>query len=185
MSEKTQSYEGMFLVDSGQPNFEAAVEPIRGILARREAEILSIKPWDDRKLAYEIRGRKRCLYVLCYFRVDPLQVVEIEHDCRLDERILRSLFLRKDRLTPETINAETPATIAGHKPPEAPAGAPAGAVPAAGEAPAVAAAPGEAAPGAAVPAAAPPVAAEPPAVTAQPPAAAVEPPKAPEAEAPK
>jgi small subunit ribosomal protein S6 len=155
MSEKTKTYEAMFLVDSGQPNFDAASEPIRGILTRRGAEILSLKPWDDRKLAFEIRGRKRGLYILCYFKIDPLQVVEIEHDCRLDERVIRSLFLRKDKLTQETINAETPATTAGHRPPEAapgepaPAGAPVGAPVAAPVAGApVAGAPVEAAPAA-------------------------------------
>src|ERR1035437_653686 len=100
----------MFLVDSGQPSFEVASEPIRGILTRRGAEILALKPWDDRKLAYEIRGRKRGRYVLSYFKVAPLMGFEIEHDCRLDERVVRCLFLRKDKLTPEQINAETPAT---------------------------------------------------------------------------
>jgi small subunit ribosomal protein S6 len=129
MSQTTKTYEGMFLVDSGQPSFEAASEPIRAILARREAEILSLKPWDDRKLTFEIRGRKRGLYVLCYFRLNPLHVVEIEHDCRLDERILRAMILRKDKLTPEQINAETPATTVGQRPPEAAPGAAAEAAP--------------------------------------------------------
>jgi small subunit ribosomal protein S6 len=150
MSEATKAYEGMFLVDSGLPSFEVASEPIRGILTRRGAEILALKPWDDRKLAYEIRGRKRGLYVLCYFRVNPLQVVEIEHDCRLDERIIRSMFLRKDELKPEEIQAETPATAAGHRPTEAVPGesaaapAPGADVAAAGAAVAVATPPAEA-----------------------------------------
>jgi small subunit ribosomal protein S6 len=89
---------------------------------RFEAEILSFKPWDERRLAYEIMGRKRGLYVLSYFKLDPLRMHEVEHDCRLDERILRALILRKDRpLTQEQIDAPTPATTQRIEP-ERPAG---------------------------------------------------------------
>ena len=105
-----KTYEGMFLMDAGNPDFEAATEPIRTVLARSEAEILAIKPWDERRLAYEIQGRKRGLYVLTYFSVDPLKMREIEHDCNLDERIIRSLFLRLEKVTPELLAAQTPAT---------------------------------------------------------------------------
>ena len=82
-----KTYEGMFLVDAGNPDFNAASEPVRNILTRYEAEMLAFKPWDERRLAYEILGRKRGLYILCYFKLDPLKVHEVEHDCRLDERV--------------------------------------------------------------------------------------------------
>jgi small subunit ribosomal protein S6 len=97
-------------LDSGIPDFNTASEPVRNILTRYGADILAMKAWDERRLAYEILGRKRGLYVLSYFKADPLRVVEIEHDCQLDERVLRSLILRRDRLTDEQINADTPAT---------------------------------------------------------------------------
>jgi len=110
MSEKTRTYEGMFLLDAGAGSFEAASEPIRTVLERVEAKVLAIKPWDERRLAYEIQGRKRGLYVLTYFQADPARITELEHDCQLSAEILRALFLRRDHLTEETINAETPAT---------------------------------------------------------------------------
>lgn len=109
MEQRIYTYEGMFLLDSSS-DFEAASEPVKSILTRYGAELLAFKPWDDRKLAYEIRGRKRGLYVLTYFKADPEKIVEIEHDCQLDERFLRQLILRKDRLTQEQIDAVTPAT---------------------------------------------------------------------------
>ena len=121
MSDKKTTYEGMFLLDAGNPDFNAAGEPVRAVLARSEAEILALNPWEDRKLAFEIKGRKRGLYVLTYFKVDPLKVAEIEHDCLLDERILRSMILRRDHITDEQINAKTPATEAPPKELELPA----------------------------------------------------------------
>ena len=110
MTDHNKTYEGMFLLDSGNPDFHASSEPARTILERNGAEILAFNPWDDRRLAYEIRGRKRGLYVLTYFKAAPEKIAEIERDCRLDERVLRIMLLRHDNLTEEIINAETPAT---------------------------------------------------------------------------
>ena len=106
----TNTYEVMFLVDAGAPSFEIACEPVNAMLARAGAKILSLKPWDERKLCYEIEGRKRGLYILCYVEMDAAKVIEFEHDCQLNEKILRILVLRKDKLTQEQIDAETPAT---------------------------------------------------------------------------
>jgi len=106
-----KTYEGMFLLDAGNPDFEATTEPVRAILTRYGTQVLSMKPWDERRLAFEIAGRKRGLYVLTYFKVEAEKMAEIEHDLRLDERVLRSLILRKDKITDEIINAETPATM--------------------------------------------------------------------------
>ena len=125
-----KTYEGMFLLDAGNPDFNAASEPVRNILTRYEAELLTFKPWDERRLAYEILGRKRGLYVLSYFKLDPLKVREVEHDCRLDERVLRALILRRDRLTPEEIAADTPATTIRVAPPAPEGAAPAEGIPA-------------------------------------------------------
>lgn len=115
MGEKTRTYEGMFLVDSGKSDFEAACQPIRNVLDRSQAQILTIKPWDERKLAYEIGGRRRALYVLTYFKIDPASTSDIERHSDLIEEILRVLILRHDELTEEQINAKTPAEAAARR----------------------------------------------------------------------
>ena len=107
-----RTYEGMFLLDAGNPDFESASAPVRDLLARVQAEVLALKPWDERRLAYEIRGRRRGLYVLTYFRADPAKVAELQHDVQLDERILRALVLSADHVSAEQMQAETPATQA-------------------------------------------------------------------------
>jgi small subunit ribosomal protein S6 len=104
------TYEAMVLIDSGQENFEAACEPIRRSLDRNEAEVLAMKLWDDRRLAYEIKGRRRGTYVLVYFNMNPANVVELENDFKLDDKILRVLILRNEEVTDEVLKAETPAT---------------------------------------------------------------------------
>ena len=84
--DQVKNYEAMFLVDTGKKDFETASEPVRNVLNRSEAEIVSIKPWDERRLCYEIKGRKRGLYVLTYFKADPLKIADLERDCQLDEQ---------------------------------------------------------------------------------------------------
>lgn len=108
-----KTYEGMFLLDTGNPNFEETVAPVRAILGRYGAEVLVLKKWDERRLAYEIKGRRRGLYVLTYFKMDPLKITEVEHDIRLTEAIIRAMILTAEEVTPEQMAAATPAEYEG------------------------------------------------------------------------
>ncbi len=107
-----KTYEGMFVLDAGGGDFEAAAEPVRQVLDRLQAEVLALKPWDERRLAYPLRGRKRGLYVLTYFRADPARMGELNHEVQLSEKILRAMVLSADHVKEEKIKAETPATLA-------------------------------------------------------------------------
>jgi len=105
----------MFLMPAGGPDFQRASEPVLRVLARCEAEVMSIKPWDERRLAFEIGGQRRGLYILTYFKADPSRIGEIEHDCQLDPGILRAMILRRDRLSQEQVQAATPALVRASK----------------------------------------------------------------------
>jgi len=110
MSQSTKTYEGMFLIQPGS-DFQVASEPIRTVLGRSEAEIISLKAWDERRLAYEIAGQRRGLYVLAYFTADPAKIGDIERDTQLNEGILRVLITRKDRPNEEEMGGDTPASL--------------------------------------------------------------------------
>ena len=113
--DQKKTYEGMFLLEAGKSDFESTTEPIRTVLQRCDAELLSLKPWEERRLAYEIEGRRRGLYALTYFKADPLKIGELEHDCQLNENILRVLILRRENISEDVINAETPSLIAARE----------------------------------------------------------------------
>ena len=105
-------YEAMFLVDSAEAasDWEGINKLITSILERAGAEIISLKKWDERKLAYTIKKQIRGTYILCYFRVDGGKIKDIERDVRLSERIMRVLILKAEHLTEQDIEKETPAT---------------------------------------------------------------------------
>ncbi len=111
MAEK-KLYEGMFLVDSAKAasDWDGVNAAIKKILDRAGAEIVSMRKWDDRRLAYDIRGTSRGTYMLCYFKADGQKIQGIEKDVQLSENIIRVLILSTDQMTKEDIERDTPAT---------------------------------------------------------------------------
>lgn len=108
---KNKLYEGMFLVDSALAgaDWDGVIATIRTILEKAETEIVSIQKWDERKLAYEIKGKARGTYILCYFRANGERIRDIEKAVHLSEQIIRVLILSAERLKPEDIEKDTPA----------------------------------------------------------------------------
>jgi small subunit ribosomal protein S6 len=109
---KNKLYEGMFLVDSAQAgaDWDGVIAAIRTILSRAKAEVVSIRKWDDRRLAYGIKGKTRGTYILCYFKADGERIRGIEKAVQLSEKIMRVLILSAEQLTAEDIEKDTPAT---------------------------------------------------------------------------
>ena len=93
-------YEAMFLFD---PTFGSAFEncesEIRRLMDRAEAEIVFLGTWDERRLAYKIKGRKRGVYVLVFFKAGSDKIAHLERDVQLSENVLRVLVLRADGVT--------------------------------------------------------------------------------------
>lgn len=93
-------YEGLFLfnIQAINGSLTAAIEHVTEILRRANAEIVAISKWDERKLAYEIVGQKRGLYLLAHFKVRGTQLANIERDINLSELLIRGLLLRADHI---------------------------------------------------------------------------------------
>lgn len=103
MAEKRKYYyEAMFLLSqSVAADLSGAIAHINEVLSRGHAEVLAMKKWDERRLAYEIRGQKRGMYILAYFKAPGVDVAHIERDVNLSEKILRAQILRVEHLTEE------------------------------------------------------------------------------------
>lgn len=103
--ENKKLYEAMFLVDSDDAasDWEGVNDVIQKMMLKADAEIVLIRKWDDRKLAYEIKGKSGGTYILCYFRADGQKIREIERAVQLSERIMRVLILRADGMGQEDI----------------------------------------------------------------------------------
>jgi len=97
-------YEGMFLLDPAlASDWESAEAEMKRILDRAGAELVGHRSWDERKLAYQIGKFRRGLYVLTYFRADPDKIASMERDVQLSEKVLRVLFLKREKMTDEDV----------------------------------------------------------------------------------
>ena len=96
-------YEFMFILDPTLDDAAslAVVERVEGIVKGQGGEIVSLKPWERRRLAYPIAGHHEGLYILCYFDAPPASVRGIESRVRLAEGVLRFIVLRTDKETRE------------------------------------------------------------------------------------
>ena len=81
------------------------------MVERHGGEVLLIKKWDERKLAYEIKKQKRGTYIICYYKGPGASVTAIERDVNLNDDVLRVLITRADHLNQEEMAAVEPQPI--------------------------------------------------------------------------
>src|SRR5438477_5828809 len=88
------SYECLFLLDPTKTasDMDGVKNTLNGTLQKYGAEVLASRKWDDRKLTYPIKGHKKGVYHLAYFKADSRKVTEIDHDLRLNEVVLRHMI---------------------------------------------------------------------------------------------
>jgi len=98
-------YEGMFILDANRYGREPEVVSgqIPEMIGAAGGEMLVSRLWEERRLAYPIRGHRKGAYWLTYFRLDPGQISGLKRKCRLSDTILRSLFLKVDPRIVDTL----------------------------------------------------------------------------------
>ncbi|HSZ55995.1 MAG TPA: 30S ribosomal protein S6 [Tepidisphaeraceae bacterium] len=112
MAKATHQYEAMFLFgQSAAQDLEAATNQVRQIVERHEGQVLVLKKWDERKLAYEIKKQKRGTYIICYYRAPGSSVAAIERDVNLSDNVLRVLVTDADHLNQKEMEAVEPQPI--------------------------------------------------------------------------
>lgn len=100
-------YESLIMLDTSKiaGDLQAVQQQLHAIMERNKAEVLASRTWDERRLAYPIRGQKKALYYLLYFKAAGDKLTGIEHDFKLNESILRFMVLRIEEKLQETMLA--------------------------------------------------------------------------------
>jgi len=91
-------YEGMFILDPNRYGRapEKVVDAIPRMVEEAGGEMLVSRLWDERRLAFPIKGHAKGTYWLTYFRMEPGRLAEIRRKCEINEDFLRVLFLKVD-----------------------------------------------------------------------------------------
>ena len=108
---KPKIYEAMILLDNREAKKDGAAieQKVTGLLEKHGGKVLVARVWDERKLAYEIRGQKRATYFLAYFETTPDKIKPLLHDLYLTEAVLRVLTLVVEAVPPSAFEAPPPA----------------------------------------------------------------------------
>jgi small subunit ribosomal protein S6 len=112
MAETQNQYEAMFLMGpTAAQDLDGAMTLCRSMIERHAGQVMVIKKWDERKLAYELEGQKRGTYIIAYFRAPGNAVTAIERDVKLNEQVLRVMVLRADHMNQQEMEAVEPQPI--------------------------------------------------------------------------
>jgi small subunit ribosomal protein S6 len=89
-------YEGMFILDSNRfgrdPDTVSKQIPV--MIEKLGGEMLVSRLWEERKLAYPIKGQRKGTYWLTYFRLDAGRVADLRRQCQITDDVLRVLFVK-------------------------------------------------------------------------------------------
>lgn len=89
-------YEGMFILDSNRygRDSETVSQQIPAMIEKLGGEMLVSRLWEDRRLAYPIKGHRKGAYWLTYFRLDSGRLGDLRRQCQITDDIVRVLFLK-------------------------------------------------------------------------------------------
>ena len=90
----TNTYEGMFILDSNRyaRDPDGTSGEIPKLIEGLQGEVLVSRLWEERRLAYPIKGHRKGTYWITYFRIDGSQLSDLERRCQINDLFLRPLF---------------------------------------------------------------------------------------------
>jgi len=96
LAEKKAVYEGLFILDANRlaRDREGLPKEVNGLIEAAGGQVEVSRLWEERRLAYPIKGQRKGAYWLTYFNIPTTKVTELTRSCELKEGVLRQLFVR-------------------------------------------------------------------------------------------
>ena len=116
-------YEGMFILDPGKYSRDPGglAQQINDLIAQFGGTVLAARLWDERKLAYPIKGHKKGVYWLTYFHMPAGNLTAFERQCEITEEVIRKLVLKiDDRIADALVQHALAGESAQRRPPAGP-----------------------------------------------------------------
>ena len=91
-------YEGVFILNSGlSPDTnKGMVTQIQDLITKNGGRIDGLQEWGRKKLAYRVKKKQDGNYVLINLQIDPKMTKKLAEILRLNDDILRFLFIKKE-----------------------------------------------------------------------------------------
>lgn len=110
----SRNYELTFIVkpDLDAANTAGLLEKVKELLTSEGGSIVRLDQWGMRRLMYPIRKYREGQYVFILAKLEAPTIARIEARLRLNEGIIRYLFIRADDDLPAPVAVEEPAVEA-------------------------------------------------------------------------
>ena len=91
------TYEGVFIVEPtlDKNAQEKLIEDIKGLIEKNKGKVENVQAWGKRKLAYLINKKSEGIYYIFDFVLPPAFTKKVEGLLKLNDAIMRFLFVRK------------------------------------------------------------------------------------------
>lgn len=89
----TRTYETMVLLDNREvkKGWDTLKSEVASLFEKHGAKVVSARRWDERRLAYPIKGQLRATYLLMYLSAPTESIVSINRELQYAEPVLRHL----------------------------------------------------------------------------------------------
>jgi ribosomal protein S6 len=116
-------YEGMFVIDNDlvREDWQAAKAVVTDTLEKHGAKIHSARRWDERALAYPIKGRRRATYLLTYFEIEGERNADVSRSLEIQDGVLRYLITAAAEVPESELEASREESADGFQVPPPPA----------------------------------------------------------------
>jgi len=96
LEENTGVYEGLFILDANAyaKDHDGLEREVNALIESAGGQIEVSRLWEERRLAYPVKGHRKGAYWITYFRLPTSKLTGLTHDCEIQDNILRQLFIR-------------------------------------------------------------------------------------------
>lgn len=98
---RVRHYETMFIVKATltEEEIQAQIALVKENIEKNGGTIASVDDMGTRQLAYEIQKQKRGYYYVIYFTAPTESIIELERLYRVNENIIRFIFIKSESKT--------------------------------------------------------------------------------------
>jgi len=89
-------YETLYVLnaDMDEEATAATIEKMSSIVKENGGEVVEVKPWGKRRLAYPINFKNEGYYVLMTFNAEVALLADLEHNFKINENVVRHMIVR-------------------------------------------------------------------------------------------
>ncbi len=91
-------YEALYILnaDLDEEAVAATSEKFAQIVKDNAGEVVEVKPWGKRRLAYPINFKNEGYYVLMTFKAEVALLADLEHNFKVTEDVVRYIIVRQE-----------------------------------------------------------------------------------------